>query len=68
MNKAVKNQVYPKKSQYISLDSFFDMMYEMIVSLSPRLVYPLLYNMRSEQICKTIIISKGLISLYIIED
>ena len=28
MNNAIKNQIYPKKSQYITLDWLFDMMYE----------------------------------------
>ena len=39
MNNAVKSQICPKKSQYISLDWLFNMMYESIVSLSPRLIY-----------------------------
>ena len=43
MNNAVKNQNYPKKPQYISLDQIFDIMYEMKVSMSPGLVYPLSY-------------------------
>ena len=63
MNKAIKNQIYPKKSQYISLDWLFDMMYQTKVSLSARLVYPLLYVIRSEQICKTITIAWRLVSL-----
>ena len=48
MNNAVKNQIYPKRSQYISLDWLFDIMYETEVSLSPRLAYPLSYIIRSE--------------------
>ena len=48
MNNAVTNQIYPKKSQYISLDRIFDMMYETKVSLSPGLVYPLSYVMLQE--------------------
>ena len=38
MNNAVKIQIYPKTSQYISLDWLFDMMYETKVSVSPRLI------------------------------
>ena len=45
MNNAVKNQNYPKKLQYISLYQLF----EMIV---PRLMLPLSYDMRNEQVCK----------------
>ena len=68
MNNAVTNQIYPKKSQNISLDQIFDKMYETKVSLSPGLVYPLSYIIRSEQICKTINISSHLVSLYITAD
>ena len=68
MNNAVTNQIYAKKSQYISLDRIFDMMYETKVSLSPGLVHPLSYIMRSERICKTINISWRLVSLHITED
>ena len=50
MNNAVPNQIYPKKSQYISLDWILDIMYKTKVSLSPGLVYPLSYVIRSEQI------------------
>ena len=48
MHNAVKSQIYPKKSKYISLDWLFDMMYETKVSLSPRLAYSLSYVIRSE--------------------
>ena len=41
------------------------MMYEMVVSLSPKLVNSLSYDMRNEQISKTINISKGLVSSHI---
>ena len=34
MNNAVANQIYQKKSQYISLDRIFDMLYETKASLS----------------------------------
>ena len=57
MNNAVTNQIFPNKSQYISLDRKFDMLYGTKVSLSPGLVYPVLYVIRSEQICKTVNIS-----------
>ena len=44
MHNAVTNQIYPKKSQCISLDRIFDMMYETSqVSLSPGLVCSRLY-------------------------
>ena len=68
MNNAVANQIYPKKSQHISLDRLFDIMYETKVSVSPGLIYPLSYVIRSEQICKTINISWHLASLYITAD
>ena len=45
MNNAVTHQIYPRKSQYISLEQIFDMIYETKVSLSPGLVYPLSYVM-----------------------
>ena len=41
MNNVVTNQIYPKNSQYISLDQIFYMIYETKVSLSPGLVYSL---------------------------
>ena len=50
MNNAVINQIYPKKSQYISLDQILDMMCETKVSLSPGLVNRLSHVIRSEQI------------------
>ena len=68
MNNAVANHIYQKKSQYISLCRVFDMFYETKVSLSPGLVYPLLYVVRSEQIYKTINISWRLVSLHIPAD
>ena len=68
MNNAVTNQINPKRSQCISLDRTFDMMYETKVSLSSGLVYPLSYVIRSEQICKTINISLRLVSLHITAD
>ena len=64
MNNAVTNQIYPKKSQYISLDRIFDMMYETKGSLPPGLVQPLSH----EQISKTINISWRLLSLLITAD
>ena len=68
MNNAITTQIYQKKSQYISLDQIFDMMYETKVLLSPELVYPLSYVIRSEQICKTINIPWRLVSLHITAD
>ena len=68
LSNAVTNQIYPKKPQYISLDRIFDIMYKTKISLSPGLVYPLSYVIRSEQICKTINISWHLVSLYITAD
>ena len=65
MNNTVTNQIYPKKSQYISLDRILDMMYETKFSLSPGLVYSLSYVIRREHICKTINISWDLVSLHI---
>ena len=56
INNAVKNQIYPKKSQYII---WFDLQ----VSLLPRHIYPLSYVIRNEQICKIINISWCLVSL-----
>ena len=41
------------------------MMHEMVVSLSPKLVNSLSYDMRNERISKTINISKRLVSSYI---
>ena len=41
----------------------FDVMYRTIVSLLPRLLYPLRYDIRCEQICKTINISSCLVTL-----
>ena len=41
MNNAVEIQIYLKKSQNIYLNWVFDIICETIVSLSPRLVYPL---------------------------
>ena len=49
-------------------DRIFDMMYETKVSLSPGLVYPLSYLIKSEQICKTINISWRLVSLHFTAD
>ena len=40
-------------------------LYETIVSLSPRHVKPLSYEMRDELVCKTISISRRLVSLHI---
>ena len=40
----------------------------MVVLLSPRLTQPLAYDMRNEQICKTINISGRLVSVNIIGD
>ena len=71
MNSTVKNQIYSKKSQCISLYWLFGLMYERIVSLSPRLVYPLSYDTHyhvSEQRFKTINISRRSVSLGIIGD
>ena len=68
MNIAITNQIYLKKLQYIFLDQIFDMMYETKVSLSPVIVYPLSYVIRSEQIRKTIKISWRLVSLHIAAD
>ena len=65
MNNAVTHQIYPRKSQYISLEQIFDMIYETKVSLSPGLVYPLSYVITNEQICKKINISWHLVSLLI---
>ena len=65
MNDAVTNQIYPKNSQYISLDRIFNVAYETKVSLSPGLVYPLSYVTRGEQICKAINIFWHLVSLHI---
>ena len=56
INNAVKNQIYPNKSQYII---WFDLQ----VSLLPRHIYPLSYVIRNEQICKIINISWCLVSL-----
>ena len=68
MNNAVTNQIYPKKSQYISLDRIFDILYGTRVSLSPGLVYQLSYVIKSEEICKTVNISWHLVSLHITAD
>ena len=68
MHNADTNRIYPKKSQNISLDRIFDMMYETKVSLSPGLVNQLSHVIRSEQICKTINISWRLVSLHITAD
>ena len=68
MDNAVTNQIYQKKSQYMSLDLIFDMMYKTKAPLSPGLVYPLSYVIRSKQICKTINISWRLVSLDITAD
>ena len=43
-------------------------MYDTISSMSPRLMFLLSCDMRNEQICKTINLSRGSISLHIIED
>ena len=48
MDNAVTNQIYQKKSQYMSLDLIFDMMYKTKAPLSPGLVYPLSYVIRSK--------------------
>ena len=68
MDNAVTNQIYQKKSQYMSLDLIFDMMYKTKAPLSPGLVYALSYVIRSKQICKTINISWRLVSLDITAD
>ena len=47
------------------LTNFWKWLYQTMVSLSPRHVKPLLYGMRDEQVCKTISISKRLVSLHI---
>ena len=49
MNNVVTNQIYPKNSQYISLDQIFYMIYETKVSLSPGLVYPLSASARCKK-------------------
>ena len=43
-------------------------MYDTIVSMSPRLMYLLSYNMRNEQICKKISIYWHSVSLHIVGD
>ena len=45
-----------------------DWLYDSIVSMSPRLMLPLSFDMRNEQICKTINTSRHSVSLHIIED
>ena len=67
MNNAVKNQVYQNKSQCISLEWLIGL-YKILASLSARLIQPLSQDVRKELICKTINITRRLVSLNIIED
>ena len=44
-----------------------DSLYGTVVSISPKLMLMVSYDMRNEQVCKTINISRGSLSLHIIE-
>ena len=67
MKTGVKSQIFQKKSQYITLDCLI-LLYDKIVSLSARLVSPLLYDMRNEQVCKIANITRRSVSLHIVGD
>ena len=64
MNYASKNQIYNTSLW----NDCLKWLYQMIVLLSPKLVISLSYDMRNEQICITIIISRRLASLHIVGD
>lgn len=60
----LKTKLNKEKSKYISSDQLYDW----IVSMSPRYMSMILFDMKNEQICKTINMSRHSVSLKIIED
>ena len=62
INNSIKNQIYQKiESQNISLGSLYDTM----LSISPRLMSLILYDMINKQKAKTLNISRRSVSLHI---